>query len=428
MRQIIRKNLGNGMVIKSTIARDGQSFSGYGIGFGTDLEGDRFARDCIAPGTTVPLCREHAHKSSCGVFTFEKADDRGYLGRGRIVTATEAGREAAALLLAGALPALSVGGRVVKATGSNPRVIHALDPFEVSLCVRGVNADARVTALKSVAMDIAKAMRERPNEAHTFTIPVDLAKAIIDGSVFPRDSNVVSARRAQDVNEDPIFPRAWDFIARETATTGAAHLVGVTTETRDAANVAEGAIPPTYDVAFDARIAPNLSWASLTAQATVNALVDSSSVLAYIQRSIIDALRDRAEIDCINAMANGAGSIPIAADFLSACAHAAEYVAKKHTPTAVLVNAADCMRVIGVRDGPMTVGGTVPIVPLRTMPVGVVLGLNRNAATFFSNAEAQIDVGFAGGDLVEGTRTINALLGHQTLIAAASGISKATYP
>ncbi len=91
-------------------------------------------------------------------------DGQGLWVKGRILTEVERGREAAALLAAGAIDGLSIGYRTVKAErdGKGRRLLQELELWEVSLVTFPMLPEARVAAKSDAVSD---AFREL---AHVF--------------------------------------------------------------------------------------------------------------------------------------------------------------------------------------------------------------------------------------------------------------------
>jgi hypothetical protein len=417
------ERFGGGEILKATVSRDGQSFSGYGVAFGRDFQDEVIDRGALSPGVTVPLCVQHDHSSACGTFTFEKADERGWLGRGKIVTATERGRETAALLLAGALPGLSIGGKIIKARGSSPRIIEKMHAHEVSLCVAPVNDAARVTAFKSFAAEaaaIATAMRGNERD-----IAVKLAAI---GPAFPREEsrqNFIS----QYSGNDPAFAYFFDLIRQEIIATGSAGLVAVTSQTSATGDTPEGTTPANEFAAIVELVtSPSLKWAVVNCNDVPRTLLeDAPNLRAWLDRAIVlnaKAIADAATIQSVRGVAMNAGE---GADLAEACARACGYVAGYHSPTAVAVNAGSYLAEFGVRDMTPRVGGTVPIVPVHGIEVGEAIAVNRDAATFFTNGEVGLDVAWSPtAGLTNGTRTVTGLLGHACLVSVSTGVARAT--
>lgn len=138
-------------------------FSGYASLFGgaPDAQGDvvapgAFARtlnEHKAAGTAPLLLWQHDLSSPIGVWLDLHEDSAGLAVKGQLVLAASRGREAHALLKAGALDGLSIGYRV-RAFDRRPgggRLLKDLDLIEISLVSLPAGARARVLDVKSAA-------------------------------------------------------------------------------------------------------------------------------------------------------------------------------------------------------------------------------------------------------------------------------------
>ena len=140
---------------------NGRTISGYASIFGmTDTGGDTVEKGAYvaalerlkASNRRIKMLWQHDPNRPIGVWDEVREDDRGLLVKGRILTDVEQGREAAALVAAGAIDGLSIGYRTVralKAAGGGRRLAE-LDLWEVSLVTFPMLPDARV-AQKSQA-------------------------------------------------------------------------------------------------------------------------------------------------------------------------------------------------------------------------------------------------------------------------------------
>ena len=108
-----------------------------------------------------------AHDPSRPIGTWEeiREDDRGLNVSGRLVMDSTAGRDAHALIRAGAVNGLSIGFRTVKAAPlpKGGRRVSAVDLIEVSPVTRPAQAAARITSVRSIpaAAGLAAFIRER---------------------------------------------------------------------------------------------------------------------------------------------------------------------------------------------------------------------------------------------------------------------------
>ena len=91
---------------------------------------------------------QHDPAQPIGVWDEVREDARGLYVKGRILTDVEKGREAAALIGAGAIDGLSIGYRTVRAQkdGKGQRLLSELELWEVSLVTFPMLPDARVGA------------------------------------------------------------------------------------------------------------------------------------------------------------------------------------------------------------------------------------------------------------------------------------------
>ncbi len=140
----------------ATVADDGR-IEGYASLFGkSDQSGDvvergAFARSLAAlkaAGRSVKLLWQHDPAEPMGVWDMVHEDDRGLKVRGRLLTETRRGREALALLRAGAMDGLSIGYRAVRSARGEGggRVLTEIDLWEVSLVTFPMLPEARAAA------------------------------------------------------------------------------------------------------------------------------------------------------------------------------------------------------------------------------------------------------------------------------------------
>lgn len=144
---------------------DGCRIEGYASFFGlTDQGGDvvmpgaygkslgRLKRE----GRAVKMLWQHDPAQPIGVWDEISEDGRGLRVKGRILTEVEKGREAAALVAAGAIDGLSIGYRTVTAEkdAKGRRLLREVELWEVSLVTFPMLPEARVGA-KGTAPDAA---------------------------------------------------------------------------------------------------------------------------------------------------------------------------------------------------------------------------------------------------------------------------------
>jgi HK97 family phage prohead protease len=144
---------------------DGTVVSGYASLFGrVDQGGDVVQAGAYAAslkalgaaGRRVKMLWQHDPSQPIGVWDEVREDAQGLFVKGRILTEVAQGREAAALLAAGAIDGLSIGYRTVKAVRDEKgrRRLDELDLWEVSLVTFPMLPEARVAA-KDAGTDTA---------------------------------------------------------------------------------------------------------------------------------------------------------------------------------------------------------------------------------------------------------------------------------
>ncbi len=149
---------------------EGSVIEGYASIFGlTDQGGDVVEAGAYAAslaalaasGRRVKMLWQHDPAQPIGVWDEVREDGKGLYVRGRILSEVAQGRDAAALLAAGAIDGLSIGYRTVKSErdGKGRRRLVELDLWEVSLVTFPMLPDARVGA-KADAHEATGLMRE----------------------------------------------------------------------------------------------------------------------------------------------------------------------------------------------------------------------------------------------------------------------------
>ena len=101
-----------------------------------------------ATGRTVRMLWQHDPAQPIGVWDEVREDLKGLWVSGRILTDVDRGREAAALIGAGAMDGLSIGYRTVTAEkdAKGRRLLRELELWEVSLVTFPMLPEARVAA------------------------------------------------------------------------------------------------------------------------------------------------------------------------------------------------------------------------------------------------------------------------------------------
>lgn len=136
---------------------DGAVVEGYASLFGVaDQGGDvvqagayaASLRAMAAAGRSVKLLWQHDPGQPIGIWDEVREDGRGLWVKGRLLTDVARGREAAALIAAGAIEGLSIGYRTVKAArdSKGQRLLTELELWEVSLVTFPMLPEARVAA------------------------------------------------------------------------------------------------------------------------------------------------------------------------------------------------------------------------------------------------------------------------------------------
>ena len=99
-------------------------------------------------GRKVKMLWQHDPSQPIGVWDEVREDDKGLFVKGRLLDCTQKGREAAALIAAGAIDGLSIGYRTKRAakTEKGQRLLTELELWEVSLVTFPMLPSARVAA------------------------------------------------------------------------------------------------------------------------------------------------------------------------------------------------------------------------------------------------------------------------------------------
>jgi len=146
---------------------DDGTIEGYGSVFGVrDNWDDIIAKgafaaslaDHKAAGTMPAMLWQHESDEPIGVWTEMKEDAKGLYIKGQLVLETMRGKEAHALLKAGALNGLSIGFMSKQwsyDTETDIRTLTEVDLWEVSLVTFPANEKARITNVKASPDDLA---------------------------------------------------------------------------------------------------------------------------------------------------------------------------------------------------------------------------------------------------------------------------------
>ena len=151
-----------------SLAMDGAArIEGYASLFGQpDHSGDivqpgAYAASLAARDGRVKMLWQHDPAQPIGIWEELREDARGLWVKGRLLDATQKGREAAVLVQAGAIDGLSIGYRTTRAAkdGKGRRLLSELELWEVSLVTFPMLPSARVAA-KAKAPEADAALRE----------------------------------------------------------------------------------------------------------------------------------------------------------------------------------------------------------------------------------------------------------------------------
>jgi uncharacterized protein len=142
----------------------GLMIEGYASLFGTPDQGG----DVVAPGAyaaslkamategrRVRMLWQHDPAQPIGIWDSVTEDAHGLRVKGRLLDSVTRGREAAALIAAGAIEGLSIGYRTIRAakTDKGHRLLTELELWEVSLVTFPMLSTARVTGTVNAKCD-----------------------------------------------------------------------------------------------------------------------------------------------------------------------------------------------------------------------------------------------------------------------------------
>lgn len=136
----------------------------------------------LRSGRRVKMLWQHDPNQPIGVWDDVKEDDTGLLVSGRILPEVEKGREALALVKAGAVDGLSIGYRTIDSVrGDNgERLLKELDLWEVSLVTFPMQETARVDAVKAADMSRREMEALLTQDAG---LSRSVARALMDGGM-----------------------------------------------------------------------------------------------------------------------------------------------------------------------------------------------------------------------------------------------------
>ncbi|MEM8576229.1 MAG: HK97 family phage prohead protease [Pseudomonadota bacterium] len=150
MQMLERKfaRFGEGLAVEN-----GTEISGYASLFGAvdqggDIVGKGAYAASLARGGAVKMLWQHDPAQPIGVWDEVREDAKGLWVKGRLLDSVAKGREAAALIAAGAIDGLSIGYRTVRAAKNErgERVLAEVELWEVSLVTFPMLPTARVDA------------------------------------------------------------------------------------------------------------------------------------------------------------------------------------------------------------------------------------------------------------------------------------------
>ena len=157
--------------VKKEPDEDG-TFEGYASVFdvvdqGMDVVAKGAFTKSLGSGRKVKMLWQHDSGKVIGVWDEMREDERGLYVKGRLLKDVALGREAMALMRAGAIDSMSIGYRTVEAipeAGGRVRKLTELELFEVSVVTFPMNESARVTDVKSVdwrnPRDVEQSLRD----------------------------------------------------------------------------------------------------------------------------------------------------------------------------------------------------------------------------------------------------------------------------
>lgn len=147
--------------LKAPPGEDG-AFEGYASVFGVVDQGlDVVERGAFAKslGTRqVRMLWQHDSSQPIGVWDSIAEDERGLFVKGRLLSDVAKGKEAIALLKAGAIDSMSIGYRTMEAeastaNGRGVRKLLQIDLFEISLVTFPMLPEAKVTDVKAITTE-----------------------------------------------------------------------------------------------------------------------------------------------------------------------------------------------------------------------------------------------------------------------------------
>jgi len=146
------------------------TFEGYASIFGEldngmDIVAKGAFTDTLQSPTKIKMLWQHDQAQPIGVWEDVREDDKGLRVKGRILTEVQKGKEALALMRAGALDSMSIGYQakeIAREGGGAVRRLLSVKLFEISLVTFPMLESANVTAVKTVdtIRDLEKRLRD----------------------------------------------------------------------------------------------------------------------------------------------------------------------------------------------------------------------------------------------------------------------------
>jgi HK97 family phage prohead protease len=178
-------------------ADDQGRIEGYASRFGEkDRGGDIVVKGAYAESVSrqkPKMLWQHDPAQPIGVWDEASEDDSGLYVRGRVLSTVEKGREALALIGAGAIDGMSIGYRTVDAdrASDGSRLLKRLELWEVSLVTFPMLESARIDTIKAAEMTPREMERLLTRDAG---LSRTVAKALMGGGM----SAVKAMREAGD--------------------------------------------------------------------------------------------------------------------------------------------------------------------------------------------------------------------------------------
>ncbi|MBE9635704.1 HK97 family phage prohead protease [Salipiger mangrovisoli] len=174
--------LGGEITAEATLA-EGTRIEGYALLFGNPDQGGDIVmpgayaaslKRLAAEGRAVRMLWQHDPAQPIGIWDEVSEDARGLRVKGRLLETVARGREAAALIAAGAIDGLSIGYRTVAAVKDREgrRLLRELELWEVSLVTFPMLPSARVAA---------KGESPEPDMLRELALAIDAARLDLAG-------------------------------------------------------------------------------------------------------------------------------------------------------------------------------------------------------------------------------------------------------